>query len=101
MSSPKPESKTQVKPQVNIIDAQSMLASMQLAFQQLSSLLEGYGIQMYIYKVKLYKKLEEEGKGVDEDCPDARFCIDYIVRIKCRTDYICAKLKESLRAEQK
>jgi len=101
MGSPKPESKPVNESKIDVMGAQSFLESMQLMFQQLSAVLENYGIQMYIYKVKLYKKQEAEGKPIDEDCPDARFCIDYIVRIKCRTDYICAKLKESIKAEQK
>jgi hypothetical protein len=89
------------KPQVGatISQAQGLIQSMQMAFQQISTLLNRYGIDMYMYKVKLYLNESEEHKPIDEDCPDASLCIDYIVRIKCENDYICMKLKESIKAQ--
>ncbi|RLG74056.1 MAG: hypothetical protein DRO14_06100 [Thermoprotei archaeon] len=89
--------KAQARPQINIIQAQSMVQSMQLAFQQISALLANYGIEMYFYKVKLYSKEAEEHKPIDEDCPDASLCIDYVVRVKCRDDYTCSKLREAIK----
>ena len=52
------------------------------------------------YKVKLYSKEAEEHKPLDEDCPDASLCIDYIVRVKCRDDYTCNKLREAIKQSQ-
>ena len=83
--------------QINIWQAQSILDSMQLAFQQLNALLERYGIRMYIYKVKLYSKEAKEHKPLDEDCPDAAHCIDYIVRIKCDSEYVANQLRQSIK----
>jgi len=90
-------SNIQARPQVNIIQAQNMIQSMQLAFQQISALLANYGIEMYMYKVKLYSKEAEEHKPIDEDCSDASLCIDYVVRIKCTDDYTCDKLREAVK----
>jgi hypothetical protein len=84
---------------VSIAQAQGLIQSMQIAFQQISTLLNRYGIDMYMYKVKLYLKESEQGMAIDEDCPNARLCIDYIVRIKCENDYICMKLKESIKSQ--
>ena len=102
MSTQTPSEKTtkiQARPQINIIQAQSMVQSMQLAFQQISALLSNYGIEMYLYKVKLYSKEAEEHKPIDEDCPDASLCIDYIVRVKCRDSYTCDKLREAIKSQ--
>jgi hypothetical protein len=90
---PKPQAEATIQ------HAQGLIQSMQIAFQQVSSLLNRYGIDMYMYKVKLYLKESEQGIAIDEDCPNARLCIDYIVRIKCENDYICMKLKESIKAQ--
>jgi len=92
-------SNIQEKQNVNIGNVQGMLQGMQLAFQQMSSLLSAYGIEMYMYKVKLYSKESEEHKPIDEDCEDASLCFDYIVRIRCRDSYTCMKLKESIKQE--
>lgn len=91
----------QARPQINIIQAQSILQSMQLAFEQIGALLKNYGIDIYLYKVKLYTKEAQEHKPIDEDCPDASLCIDYIVRIKCRDSYTCEKLREAIKGEVK
>lgn len=76
---------------------QDMLNSLQLVFQSMNNVLKQHGIEMYIYKVKLYMKESQEHVQLDEDCPDASLCIDYIVRIKCNDADKCMKLKENLR----
>lgn len=74
---------------------QALSESMNMMFQQASEILRKYGIEIYMYKVKLYVKEAQEHKQIDEDCPDASLCIDWVVRIKCDNDYICNKLRES------
>lgn len=91
---------SQAKPNVNIVNAQGIIQSMQLAFEQMNSILKIYGINMYIYKVKLYRKEGEKHIAIDDDCEDASKCIDYIVRIKCDSEAICEKLKESIKSGQ-
>jgi hypothetical protein len=83
---------TQVITQNNINQAQLIAQSLQLAFQQANSILQAYGIQIYIHKIKLYLK---ETDPIDSDCTDPQLCIDWIVRLKCVNDIICRELKES------
>lgn len=89
----------QAQTQIQVM--KSMLDSLNMTFTQLNAFLQSYGIEMYIAKVKLYMKESEEHKPIDEDCPDASLCIDYIVRVKCSNDYLCMKLKEQIRGEKK
>lgn len=87
-------------PNVNVYPAQAMLQSMQASFEQMNTLLSVYGIEMYIYKVKTYKKEAEEGKAVDEDAPDARCVVDYIVRVKTKDPQMGMALKKALLNEK-
>jgi len=87
-------------PRVNVLPAQTLLQSMEQSFEQMNAILSMYGIEMYIYKVKTYMKEAQEGKPVDEDAPDARCVIDYIVRIKTKDPQIGMKLKETLLKEK-
>jgi len=93
-------------PKVNVLPAQTLLQGMEQSFEQMNSILQLYGIEMYIYKVKTYKKEAEEfilnlkGKPIDEDAPDPRCVIDYIVRVKTKDPNIGMKLKEALLKER-
>lgn len=87
-------------PKVNVLPAQTLLQSMEQSFEQMNAILSMYGIEMYIYKVKTYKKEAEEGKPVDEDAPDARCVVDYIIRVKTKDPQLGMKLKEALLKER-
>jgi len=87
-------------PKVNVLPAQTLLQSMEQSFEQMNAILSMYGIEMYIYKVKTYKKEAEEGKPIDEDAQDPRCVIDYIVRVKTKDPQIGMKLKEALLKEK-
>jgi hypothetical protein len=65
------------KPQVEatIQQAQGLIQSMQIAFQQINTLLNRYGIDMYMYKVKLYLKESEQDMAIDEDCPKPGYAL--------------------------
>ena len=65
----------------------SLTQTLQLVFEQASTILRSYGIEMYIYKVKLRP----------DDCSK---CIDYIVRIECASEELCEKLREVIKREQ-
>lgn len=79
---------------VNVIPATTLLDSMETAFEQMNTVLNAFGIEMYIAKVKTYKKEADEGKEVDGK--DPRTIIDYIVRVEAKDPAIGMKLKEAL-----
>ncbi len=76
-------------------EVQSIAQALQQAIMQAGAILQLYGIQLYIYKVKLYIHEGENNQPVDEDCQNARQCIDWIVRIKCANEKLCAELKKA------
>jgi len=97
MSQPKPNT------QLLSIQAQAIAQSLDLAFRQASAILSQLGINLYVYKIKLYIKESESNTPVDQDCVDPNLCIDWIVRLKCASAEICRELKRAylnLKGEQ-
>lgn len=68
---------------------------MQLVFEQMNNILKQYGIEIYLYKIKLYVKEAQAREQLDEDCPDASLCIDWVVRIKCKEEKVCNELRKA------
>jgi hypothetical protein len=77
------------------IQAQAIAQSLDLAFRQASAILNNLGINLYVYKIKLYIKESENNTPVDQDCVDPNLCIDWIVRLKCLSAEICRELKRA------
>jgi hypothetical protein len=75
--------------------AQAIAQSLDLAFKQASAILSQLGINLYVYKIKLYVKESENNIPVDQDCVDPNLCIDWIVRLKCLNAEICKELKRT------
>ena len=87
-------------PKVNVLPAPTLLSGIEQSLEQMNAIFSMYGIEMYIYKVKTYKKEAEEGKPIDEDAQDPRCVIDYIVRIKTKDPQLGMRLKEALLKEK-
>lgn len=71
------------------------LSSLQQSLESINIFLKQYGIEMYVYKIKLYREEAKEHKPIDQDCIDASLCIDWVVRIKCTSEEVCKKLREA------
>ena len=78
-----------------LISSQMLLQSFQVALEQASSLLKQFGIEMYIYKVKLYCREAEQHAMIDEDAPDASKVVDFVVRIKFADERLANAFREA------
>jgi hypothetical protein len=82
-------------------EVQALVQALQQAITQANAILQMYGIQLYIYKVKLYMHESENNQAIDEDCQNAKQCIDWIVRIKCANERLCMEMKKAYLSAKK
>ena len=90
---------TPTAPQGGAAALADMMNQMNAFMNMAKAMLGASGIDFYVYKVVLHIKEEQSNSPVDEDCPDARLCIDYIFRLRCATPDVCSNIKQRILAQ--
>lgn len=75
-----------------VLDLKTLITMQQTMLEQMSSLFESIGIEVFIDSIILSPK--------DCETEEGNYCIDYVWRIKCRDVFICNMLRQQIRSEE-